>query len=91
MIDCWYILNDLKVKVVYFGQAREFAGTREDEIAVQGPLNLEKLISEVVENHPNLAKILKLIQPLVNGRVVPQDTEIRDGDRVAFLPPVAGG
>jgi molybdopterin converting factor small subunit len=80
-----------KVKVVYFGQAREFAGTREDKIIVQGPLNLRRLIAEVVGTHPNLAKIKRIIQPLVNGRVVPEDTELRDGDRVAFLPPVAGG
>lgn len=79
------------MKVVYLGQAREFAGTREDEIIVRGPLNLGKLISEVVGTHPNLVKIERIIQPLVNGRVVPEDTELRDGDRVAFLPPVAGG
>ena len=84
-------MSEVSVKVIYFGQAREFAGTKEDQLRLRSPADLGRLISEVVGAHPDLAKVIRMNQPLVNGRIVPEDTELRDGDRVAFLPPVAGG
>jgi len=41
--------------------------------------------------HPSLAEITQILQPLVNGKGVPEETELKDGDRVALLPPVGGG
>jgi molybdopterin converting factor small subunit len=38
-----------------------------------------------------LRRIGKIIRPLVNGRSVSDDAELNDGDRVAIVPPVAGG
>ena len=81
----------VRVKVVYFAQAREFAGTNEDDFELPGPVSVERLFHEVVAAHPQLASIKRTIRPLVNGRAASEDAELKDGDRVAFLPPVAGG
>jgi len=79
------------VKVLYFAQARECAGTREDQIALTNPANLEHLISAVLSAHPELVEIRQQLNTLVNGRMVAENAELKDGDRVALVPPVAGG
>ncbi len=81
----------IKVKVLYFAQARESAGTKEDEFELPSPASVDQLFSEVMNVHPELAKIKEIIRVLVNGRTVLGNEELRDGDRVALLPPVAGG
>jgi MoaD family protein len=84
-------LSGIKVQVVYFAQAREFAGAKEDEFVLNGPADVKQLLHEVISAHPKLQAIIKTTSTLVNGRVIPENIELNDGDRVAFLPPVAGG
>jgi MoaD family protein len=84
-------LGQVKVKVVYFAQAREFAGIKEDEIVLTPPASVKILFSWILNAHPELRRIGKIIRPLVNGRSVSDDAELNDGDRVAIVPPVAGG
>lgn len=84
-------MSGIKVKVAYFAQAREFAGTKEDEFVLNGPADVKQLLREVISAHPKLQAIIETTSTLLNGRVVPKNIELNDGDRVAFLPPVAGG
>jgi len=68
---------------------------------VTGSDTLGSLIDRMAEQHPDLVSALKkgldegYLQILVNGRnarfLNMFDTRLRDGDRVAFLPPVGGG
>jgi len=81
----------VRVKVVYFAQAREFAGSREDEFELQRPASVSHLFSKVLNKHPRLGAIRDILGTMVNGRLVAGEIELKDGDRVAFLPPVAGG
>jgi MoaD family protein len=84
-------LGRIKVKVVYFAQAREFAGLKEDEFVLTVPASIRHLFSRMLKVHPEMRKITGIIRPLVNGRLATDDTELNDGDRVAIVPPVAGG
>jgi molybdopterin converting factor subunit 1 len=84
-------MGSVRVKVIYFAQAREFAGTNEDTFELPSPVSVEHLFHEVLTAHPRLASLKRTIQSLVNGRAVSEKTELKDGDRVALLPPVAGG
>ena len=84
-------MSNVRVKVAYFAQARELAGTKEDEFVLISPADAEHLFCEVVNAHPKIQGIRKIISILVNGRPVLKNVELKDGDRVAFLPPVAGG
>jgi molybdopterin converting factor subunit 1 len=84
-------MESITVKVVYFAQAREFAGTNEDDFELPSPVSVEHLFNEVIAAHPQLAGIKRTLRPLVNGRAASEDAELKDGDRVALLPPVAGG
>lgn len=84
-------MGSVRVKVVYFAQAREFAGSREDEFELASPASVGHLFSEVLNAHPKLGAIREILRTMVNGRLVLDEIELKDGDRVAFLPPVAGG
>jgi MoaD family protein len=84
-------LEQVKVKTVYFAQAREVAGIKEDDFVLTVPATVGDLFSLVLNAHPEISKITGIIRPLVNGRLATGDTELKDGDRVAIVPPVAGG
>ena len=84
-------MGRVKVKVVYFAQAREFAGSREDEFELDSPASVVHLFSKVLNAHPRLGAIRDILRTMVNGRLVLGETELKDGDRIALLPPVAGG
>lgn len=84
-------MGQVRVKVVYFAQAREFAGIKEDEFVLTAPASVKKLFSRILNVHPELRKIGGIVRPLVNGRSVSDDAKLNDGDRVAIVPPVAGG
>jgi molybdopterin converting factor subunit 1 len=81
----------VKVKVLYFAQAREFAGIKEEELMLATPASVKHLFARLLNAHPDLQRIGDVIRTLVNGRLVPDDAQLNDGDRVAIVPPVAGG
>jgi MoaD family protein len=84
-------LGAVKVTIAYFARARECAGTAEEELELTQPASLQQLFSKVLALHPSLAELKQTLSPLVNGKWMPQETELREGDRVALLPPVGGG
>ena len=84
-------MGSVSVTVVYLGQAREVAGTKEDQFAITSPAKVEHAFSQAVSAHPGLAKMKELLRPLLNGQWAKEDAELKDGDRVALLPPVGGG
>jgi len=84
-------LGRVKVKAVYFAQARKFAGIKEDDFVLPTPASVKHLFSLMLNAHPEMRKLTGIIRPLVNGRSATDDTELKDGDRVAIVPPVAGG
>jgi MoaD family protein len=81
----------VRVTVAYFARAREYAGTAEEEMELSQPASLQQLFSRVMAVHPSLTEIKQILSPLVNGKWVSEDTNLKDGDRVALLPPVGGG
>lgn len=84
-------MSAVGVTVAYFARARECAGTAEEALELAQPATLQQLFSSVVELHPSLSEIKETLRLLVNGKWVSEETELRDGDRVAILPPVGGG
>ena len=84
-------LSMVRVTVAYFARARECAGTTEEELELNQPASVQQLFSKVMAIHPSLTEIKQILSPLVNGKWVSEETNLKDGDRVALLPPVGGG
>jgi len=88
------MLSELSVVIVtvaYFAKAREYAGTAEEVVELSQPASLQQLFSMVMTIHPSLAEIKQALRLLVNGKWVSEQTSLKDGDRVALVPPVGGG
>ena len=77
--------------MLYFGQARQSAGASEEVRSLPAPAYVDQLSSEVMRAHPGLEEIERVLRILVNGRLVSDNVELKDGDRVVFVPPTAGG
>jgi molybdopterin converting factor small subunit len=84
-------LAEIRVQVVYFGKAREAANTSTEMQPLSSPADVKQLLSQVMNTHSALAEIKEIVQVLVNGQWASENLELKDGDRVAFVPPVGGG
>lgn len=78
-----------QVTVKFFALLREQAGCREATLATIAATPAE-LYAELMQAR-GLAVPPRILSYAVNERYVAGDTVLRDGDRVAFIPPVAGG
>lgn len=85
------LLASITVNVAYFAQARELAGTKEDEFVLNDPADMNHLLSEIMNAHPKLQGIRDVLSSLVNGRAVWENVSLNHGDRVTLFPPVGGG
>ncbi|MBE3653644.1 molybdopterin synthase sulfur carrier subunit [Vibrio navarrensis] len=80
------------IKVLFFAQTRELVGT--DSVELQEPFaNVEAIRAHLASQTGKWALALETGKLLaaVNQSIVSLDTEVKDGDEVAFFPPVTGG
>ena len=77
-------------KLVFLGRLEDVAGAGEREVALSGPL---EALLDLLE--PELAEALRgpKIKLAINGALVAgrAGLTLKDGDEIAFLPPVSGG
>jgi molybdopterin converting factor subunit 1 len=78
------------VKVLLFGAAADWAGTRETRIP-SGEITLDELWPLLAERHPELSPMRDTLAFAVNGEYARGDARVSPGDEVAVLPPVSGG
>ena len=80
----------MRVKVRLFARLREIAGAPELERDVD-VATLGGLWDQLAREYPAMAPYRGSISGAVNAEYARMDAPIRDGDEVAFLPPVSGG
>lgn len=84
----------MRVTIRVFARLRELAGSGDwletlDE--TEAPASVASAWQAVVRRHPNLEPFERTISCAVNADFARMSTSVRDGDEVAFLPPVSGG
>jgi len=77
--------------MVYFAQAREAAGKSSERLDLSGTPKVAEALSKALSLHPALRTLEKVVKIAVNEEITSKNVLLRDGDRVALLPPVAGG
>ncbi len=80
------------IKVLFFAQTRELVGV--DSLEVEATFTTaEQLRQYLSETNNKWALALQAGKLLVaiNQTISPLSAEIKDGDEVAFFPPVTGG
>jgi molybdopterin converting factor subunit 1 len=76
------------VQIEYFAILRERAGCAREQVD-SGATTLAELFQELTARHafPQLASV----KVAVNDEFAEWQRPLRDGDRIVFIPPVAGG
>ncbi len=81
----------IRIKLVYFGQARDAAGIREEAFTLPDKASVELLLTKTSQAHEKVERIIGMMKIAVNEELVDKGQVLHDGDTVALLPPVAGG
>ncbi|HEV2718983.1 MAG TPA: molybdopterin converting factor subunit 1 [Thermoanaerobaculia bacterium] len=80
----------MKIRLLFFAVLRDIVGKSEADVEVPDGTRAADLWQGLRAEHAQLAGYA---QPMtaVNESYVRLDAPLRDGDEVAFIPPVAGG
>jgi cyclic pyranopterin phosphate synthase len=78
------------IRLVYFAQVAELAGTRNETLDCTASLSGRELLQQLEARHPRLAPTGRL-KLAVNQRHAQHDVVIQPGDEVAVFEPVTGG
>jgi molybdopterin converting factor subunit 1 len=81
----------MKIRIKFFASCQELCGKSEEILQLQDGATVKDLRSKVMAIHPNLEKMGSLLLIAVNGVLAIDQTELTEGDTVAFFPPVSGG
>lgn len=81
------------ITILFFAQLKEQLGQDKLQLAVGGELTVEQVKQKLVEHNPDWQSYLQNNKLLaaVNQDMVSETTIVKDGDEVAFFPPVTGG
>ena len=81
----------MRVTVQVFARLREMAGRGEWECEVPDGADVSDVWRTVTARHPDLAPFTSSISCARNEDFARMTAPVRDGDVIAFLPPVSGG
>jgi molybdopterin synthase catalytic subunit len=81
----------VQVTVRLFGAAREAAGARELRVELPAGAKVSDLRALLEQDQPLLRSLGSRLRVAVNQEFSAEVRALREGDEVAFLPPVSGG
>jgi len=81
----------MKIKVLFFAGCQDAVGKKETEIDAEEGTTVERFLDKILRDYPALEPLKKNLMLAVNTEYVSSDTVLRDGDELAFIPPVSGG
>jgi molybdopterin converting factor subunit 1 len=81
----------VRVKVQLFARLRELAGGGEYDCDVPAGSSVADVWRAVSERHSSLQPFSNAISCALNADFARMSATVKDGDEVAFLPPVSGG
>ena len=84
-------MKHVEVEVRYFAMIREIVGRATERHSLVEGMTAGELFDRVVSEHPRLERIKPVTMLMVNRAYVEAGHLLRDGDEVAFIPPVSGG
>ena len=81
----------MKVKVLFFGIAHDVTGFNQELVELREGERLADLLGRYERRFPPLGEMAGSLVGVVNQEITSPEEPLKDGDEVAFLPPVSGG
>ena len=81
----------MRIRLLYFAVLRDITGKSEEVVELPEGTRALEVWSRLRRDHNQLAGYEKPPMTAINEDYVSADQLLRDGDEVAFIPPVAGG
>lgn len=82
----------LRVRVLFFGAARETVNAAEVELEINAPADARSAFGDVLARFPLLEQRFgRSLLCAVNQEYAAPESVVRDGDELAIFPPVSGG
>jgi molybdopterin synthase catalytic subunit len=83
--------DSINVNVLFFGAARDAAGTDEAQLTLSAPHDSHNALEKILHTYPDLRRFGNSLLLAVNQEYARANQEISDGDELAVFPPVSGG
>src|SRR5579871_210532 len=84
-------MSQVRVKVLFFGMLKDIVGRAEEQIDVEEGARLGSIFEHYSSEFPRLAGLASSIVLACNHQFCERSQVVKDGDEIAFLPPVSGG
>jgi len=81
----------MKVRLLYFAVLRDIAGKRDDVLDLPEGARPADVWRRLREQYRELRDYVQPPMTAINESYADADQVLRDGDELAFIPPVAGG
>jgi molybdopterin synthase catalytic subunit len=81
----------MRVRVLFFAALRDAVGSKEEVLELEAGLPLREVVSRVQARFPAVAAYGSRLAVSLNQERAGLDAPVRDGDEIAFLPPMSGG
>ena len=81
----------MKIKVLFFGVTQDLTGLQDEQAEFAEGTSLEGLWRRYAARFPRLNGLSGVLLLVVNQEIAERARTLRDGDEVAFMPPVSGG
>ena len=81
----------MKIKVLFFGVTQDLTGLQQEQAEIPEGANLDGLWGHYAARFPRLNDLSGVLLLAVNQEIADRAKPLKDGDEVAFLPPVSGG
>jgi molybdopterin synthase catalytic subunit len=81
----------IRVRVLFFGAAREVAGCNEIELDLNAPATSLSALEEILARYTDLRRFGRSLLFAVNQEYAREVIQVHDGDELAVFPPVSGG
>ncbi|HKR63734.1 MAG TPA: molybdopterin converting factor subunit 1 [Thermoanaerobaculia bacterium] len=81
----------MNVRLLFFAVLRDIAGTDARELVLADGTRAREVWEMLRAQHAQLADYVQPPMIAINETYAAPETVLRDGDELAFIPPVAGG
>lgn len=81
----------MSIRILFFASLADIAGMRDTSLDAAGLTDVNSVFEKFARDFPSLESYRSSVLFALNSEYVRPDSPVKDGDELAFFPPVSGG